>query len=50
MIRFDIVKIYLRVIWDPVWVFVAKQGVSGSHWGSVRLSGVSETQWEVIGV
>ena len=54
MVRFDILK-YLRVIWDPVGVFVARPGVimsywrsmgiiarsvglSGVHWGSVRVS------------
>ena len=34
----DILK-YLRVIWDPVGVFIAKQGVIISHWvqwGSLR--------------
>ena len=34
MLRFDILK-YLRVIWDPMGTFVAKQGVIISHWGSV---------------
>ena len=32
--RFDILK-YLKVIWDPTMVFVAKQEVIMSHWGSV---------------
>ena len=52
MVRFDILK-YLMVIWDPMKVLGAKQGVIMSHWGPVgvitRSVGVSETQWGLIG-
>ena len=34
MVRFDILK-YLMVIWDPMEVLGAKQGVIMSHWGPV---------------
>ena len=53
MVRFDILK-YLMVIWDPMKVLGAKQGVIMSHWGPVgviaRSVGVSETQWGLLGV
>ena len=46
--RFDILK-YLKVIWDPTMVFVAKQEVIMSHWGSVGPNGASSVlsidQW-----
>ena len=41
MVMFDILKIYLRVTWDPMGVFVAKQGVIMSHWDSVGAIGRS---------
>ena len=56
MVRFDILK-YLRVIWDPMGVFVAKQGVIMSHWGSmgdhrspVGLSGGQRGSWVSVGL
>ena len=52
MVRFDILK-YLMVIWDPMEVLGAKQGVIMSLWGPVgviaRSAGVSETQWGLCG-
>ena len=31
----SILNIYRRVIWDPMGIFVVKQGVIMIHWGSV---------------
>ena len=47
----------LKVIWDQMKIFVAKQGVIMNHWGSVGvigrsvgLTGVMEAQWGSSGV
>ena len=38
MVRFDILNIYVRVIWDAMGVFVAKQGVIMTNWCSVGVT------------
>ena len=38
MVRFDILNIYVRVIWDAMGVFVAKQGVIMTNWRSVGVT------------
>lgn len=52
MVKFDILRIYLRVIWDPMGVFLAKQKVVLTHWGSVRVTERSERlngdQWSSV--
>ena len=55
MVRFDILK-YLKVLWDPIGVFVARHGVIMSHWSSVGViarsveltGGVIGAQWSSV--
>ena len=42
MVKFDILRIYPRVICDPIGVFLVKQKVILTHWGSVRVTERSE--------
>ena len=61
MVRFDILNIHSRVIWNPMRVFVGKQGVIMIHWDSVGVperslglnDGSSElrgAQWSYLGL